>query len=86
LTPFDQAAIENNPDPWTVFLDGEQAGTLYLRPRRPGERMQPLGLNGRSAKLKEIMVNRKIPAALRARWPIVANDAPSSLAGGSCGG
>jgi tRNA(Ile)-lysidine synthase len=74
IDPFDQAAIENNPDPWTVFLDGEQAGTLYLRPRRPGERMQPLGLNGRSAKLKEIMVNRKIPAALRARWPIVAND------------
>jgi tRNA(Ile)-lysidine synthase len=74
IDPFDQAAIENNPDPWTVFLDGEQAGTLYLRPRRPGERMQPLGLNGRSAKLKEIMVNRKIPADLRERWPILAND------------
>jgi tRNA(Ile)-lysidine synthase len=74
LDPFDPAAIHKNPDPWTVFLDAERVGTLRLRPRRPGERMQPLGLNGRSAKLKEIMVNRKIPAGLRRRWPLLVND------------
>jgi tRNA(Ile)-lysidine synthase len=71
---FDLAVIQQNPDPWTAYLDGERAGKLYLRPRWPGERMQPLGLNGRSAKLKEIMVNRKIPADLRKGWPILAND------------
>jgi tRNA(Ile)-lysidine synthase len=74
LDQFDLATIQQNRDPWTAYLDGAQAGSLYLRPRRPGERMQPLGLNGRSAKLKEIMVNRKIPAALRAQWPILAHD------------
>jgi tRNA(Ile)-lysidine synthase len=74
LDQFDLAAIQQNRDPWTAYLDAAQAGSLCLRPRRPGERMQPLGLNGRSAKLKEIMVNRKIPAALRARWPILAHD------------
>ncbi len=74
LDRFNLAAIQHNPDPWTVYLDAAQAGSLCLRPRRLGERMQPLGLNGRSAKLKEIMINRKIPAALRARWPVVAHD------------
>jgi tRNA(Ile)-lysidine synthase len=74
LNRFDLAAIQQNPDPWTAYLDGERAGKLYLRPRQAGERMQPLGFNGRSAKLKEIMVNRKIPANLRKGWPILAND------------
>lgn len=74
LNQFDLTAIQHNRDPWTVYLDAAQAESLCLRPRRPGERMQPLGLNGRSAKLKEIMINRKIPAALRARWPVVAHE------------
>ena len=76
------AIIEANPDPWTAYIDGAQAGQLWLRPRQPGEKMQPLGLNGRSAKLKEIMINRKIPAPQRAAWPIVATmDQPIWLMG-----
>jgi tRNA(Ile)-lysidine synthase len=71
----DLALIRANPDPWTAFVDGERAGPLWLRPRRPGERLQPLGLNGRWLKIKTIMINRKIAAGSRARWPLVANAA-----------
>ena len=34
--------------------------------------MQPLGLGGHSTRLKEMMIDRKIPAGLRALWPVVA--------------
>lgn len=47
---------------------------LYLRNRLPGERIQPLGMNGRSRKLKKVMIEHHIPKELRASWPIVAND------------
>jgi len=45
---------------------------LFLRPRIAGERFQPFGLNGRSQSIKKAMINHKIEARLRARWPIIA--------------
>jgi tRNA(Ile)-lysidine synthase len=74
LAQPDLAAISANQDPWLAFLDGGRVGDLWLRPRQAGERFQPLGMGGRSAALKEVMINRKIPAALRSRWPLVAGD------------
>jgi tRNA(Ile)-lysidine synthase len=73
LPEIDLQQIEQNQDPWLAFVDIGAAGAspLQLRPRRPGERFQPLGLQGQSASLKEVMINRQIPAALRARWPLV---------------
>ncbi|MCB9421671.1 MAG: tRNA lysidine(34) synthetase TilS [Ardenticatenaceae bacterium] len=62
--------VMRNPDPWQAFVAAERP--LFIRPRQPGEKMQPLGMNGQSNKLKEIMIDRKIPARLRANWPIVA--------------
>ncbi|NPV09600.1 MAG: tRNA lysidine(34) synthetase TilS [Anaerolineae bacterium] len=59
--------------PWTAYLDcraGE--GELVLRRRREGERMQPLGMEGRSKKLSELMINLKIGAPYRERYPILA--------------
>jgi tRNA(Ile)-lysidine synthase len=69
----DLAQIESNRDPWQVFVDVADADLLQVRPRRPGERFRPLGMQGRSASVKEVMINRKIPARLRPRWPLVAN-------------
>jgi tRNA(Ile)-lysidine synthase len=66
--------IEKNRDPWIAFVAVADE-TLHVRPRQPGERFQPLGLDGRSARLKEVMINRRIPADLRHNWPIVSNDA-----------
>ena len=49
----------------------EANAALFVRPRAPGERIRPLGLGG-ATKLKEVMIDRKIPAAARALWPVVA--------------
>lgn len=59
---------------WTAYLDrGACPGPLGLRPRGEGERMQPLGLGGRSKKLNELMINLKVPAAYRARYPVLVH-------------
>ena len=67
------ADIRAAADDWCVFVDMSTGHDLWVRPRQPGERFQPLGMNGRSAKVKEVMVNRKIGAKWRANWPIVTD-------------
>lgn len=74
--------VKTNKDPWTAYVALEKSETLVVRPRRVSDRLQPLGLDGHSASLKKIMVNRKIPAGLRALWPVVATaDHPVWLSG-----
>jgi tRNA(Ile)-lysidine synthase len=68
---FDLNEIHANRDTWQAYVALTAADSLIIRPRLPGERMRPLGLNG-ERKLKEIMIDRKIPAHLRERWPVVA--------------
>ncbi len=59
---------------WEVFVDAARVtGPLSLRPRRPGERFQPLGLGGHTAKISDVMVNAKVPVEQRAAWPVVAS-------------
>jgi len=61
-----------NADPWTAYLDAGVVGSqLALRPRQPGERFQPLGLDGHSARVNEFMINAKVPASDRAAWPLL---------------
>jgi len=59
-------------DPWVAFVDVGTEDELIIRSRRKGERFQPLGLKGKSAKVSDVMINHKIPSYLRAYWPIVA--------------
>ncbi|MFQ5419542.1 MAG: tRNA lysidine(34) synthetase TilS, partial [Anaerolineae bacterium] len=66
------AAIRQNADPWVAYLAVSDLSALQVRSRLAGERMQPLGMNGRTAKLQDVMMDRKIPARLRALWPLVA--------------
>lgn len=68
----DRLSIYDNEDNWQVFVDIGETAVLFVRPRLPGERFQPLGMHGQSAKIKEVMINRKIPARLRANWPCMA--------------
>ena len=57
--PSDYAA---NADPWIAYLDAGITGAeLILRPRQPGDRFQPQGLDGHSMKLNEFMINAKAP-------------------------
>jgi tRNA(Ile)-lysidine synthase len=70
------AEFAENEDRWTVFFDADAVGsTLTLRPRVPGDRFQPLGLGGHSARVNEYMINAKVPAAARPGWPILEGSA-----------
>lgn len=44
---------------------------LMLRTRRPGDRIQPRGINGHSQKLKQWFIDRKIPRNLRDNIPLL---------------
>ena len=60
------------PLPWTIYVDaGRIRGPLRLRARVPGDRFQPLGMAGHRMLLAEFLVNKRLPAGLRARWPLL---------------
>jgi tRNA(Ile)-lysidine synthase len=67
---FDQ--ISFNSDPYTAYLDVSAIeNRLVLRTRQDGDRYQPLGMDGRSIKLSDLMVNTKLPRQVRAKYPLV---------------
>jgi tRNA(Ile)-lysidine synthase len=51
----------------SVVADG-----LWIRSRRPGDALRPLGMAGRK-KLQDVFVDRKVPRALRDRVPLVVD-------------
>ena len=56
-----------------AVVDSEAvSGGLWVRSRAPGDSVRPLGLGGRK-KLQDVMVDRKVPRALRDRVPIVVD-------------
>lgn len=64
-----------NPDPYQAWLDADRLhGALHLRPPRPGERFQPLGMSSGSLKLSDFFVNAKLPRRARAGWPLVCDE------------
>jgi tRNA(Ile)-lysidine synthase len=68
-------APEPDPDRWTAFLPYSHTSTppLTIRARRPGDRFQPLGMNGHTVKLSDFMINQKIPVTERDRWPLIVS-------------
>jgi len=68
--PRHEAVIEAGQ----VMVDASTLGPgLIVRPRRPGDRLHPLGAPG-SRKLQDVFVDRKIPRDARDREPIVTDD------------
>jgi tRNA(Ile)-lysidine synthase len=62
---------EYRTNPWKERIDvARTEGPLLITQRRPGDVMKPLGMSGHK-KVKEIMIDQKIPASLRDRWPVV---------------
>ncbi len=60
-------------DPWQAWLDADGIRLpLTLRPRGAGDRFRPLGMRG-SAKVGEFMINVKLPARWRDRWPLLVD-------------
>lgn len=59
---------------WQASLDAASLGrSLILRPRHPGDRFCPLGLDGHSKRVNEFMINEKIPAPWRPHIPLLVN-------------
>ncbi len=62
----------HNADPYQAWLDLDAVGQpLCLRPRWPGALIRPLGLDGRSKKLSDVMVDAHLPRRARRAWPLV---------------
>ena len=61
-----------NGDPYTAWLDADVAEAPFtIRTRLPGDRMKPLGMNGLSMKLSDLMINNRLPRRARQGWPLV---------------
>jgi len=55
-----------------AFMDAAKAsGELQVRSLKPGDRFAPLGMDGKSMKLSDFLINTKVPRELRHRWPLV---------------
>ena len=68
--PRHEASIEAGQ----VMVDAGTVGRgLIVRPRRPGDRLHPLGAPGRK-KVQDVFVDRKIPRDDRDREPIVTDE------------
>ncbi|MGB9793129.1 MAG: tRNA lysidine(34) synthetase TilS [Thermacetogeniaceae bacterium] len=60
--------------PWVAFFDYDELRLpLFVRTRRPGDRIRPFGMEG-SKKLKKLFGDLKIPLEERDRIPLVASD------------
>lgn len=53
--------------------------TLALRPWRPGDRIAPTGMHGQSRKLQDVFVTAKVPPAVRAVLPVLADAATDEI-------
>ena len=56
---------------WRICLDADCAAELCLTTPAPGMRIAPLGMAGHHKRLGDLFTDCKIPAALRAGWPII---------------
>ncbi len=53
-----------------VYLSPAAVGALFWRGRMEGDRYQPLGSSG-TAKVSDLLINRKVPSELRENLPVV---------------
>lgn len=61
-------------DPFTAVMDMDKiAGNIVVRPRRPGDRFQPLGMD-EEKKVGRFMIDAHIPQAWRSRVPLVCDN------------
>lgn len=57
-----------------VWLDAESLSfPLEVRCAFPGERISPLGMDGKTQKLSDYWINHKIPRQARQRWPLIVS-------------
>jgi tRNA(Ile)-lysidine synthase len=67
-----------------VYIDGDRMGTsLRVRSRRPGDRIQPLGME-QEKKVQDILVDRHIPRSEREHIPLFFSEEHAVWLGGIC--
>lgn len=72
--PAAEASFQRRPPVWEAWLDPDAArGELWLRTYRPGDRFQPLGMEGHKS-LREFFVDERIPRSWRRRLPLLVRD------------
>jgi tRNA(Ile)-lysidine synthetase-like protein len=70
-----QPPVPRPADAWEIYVDGAAIEwPLVARRRRPGDRLRPAGGRG-SRRLQDLLVDARVPQALRDAWPIVASAA-----------
>jgi tRNA(Ile)-lysidine synthase len=71
-TPQNLPVSWSNVGEWEAFIDLEAVGpSPVLRTRQPGDLFCPIGMSGRKQKLKDFMINQKIPAEWRPHIPLL---------------
>ena len=71
LNPKIRGELMNDSGGTVAAIDELSVRTpLALRPRKPGDRIRPLGLRG-STKVADLLINQQIPHPARERWPLV---------------
>lgn len=74
---LEQAIRESiqNQDLYQAWVDADEiVMPLTVRSRRPGDRIQPIGMDGHSVKVSDLMINLKLPKRARLTWPLVCSD------------
>jgi len=74
IESIELAEIETNQDRYIAFLDlGISPTLLKVRKRKEGDRISPLGMDGRGMKLSDLMINEGVPSSAREGWPVIEN-------------
>jgi tRNA(Ile)-lysidine synthase len=75
--PDTESAIHQsfaNLDPFQAWLDASELEfPMVVRCRKAGERIHPLGMNGHSMKVSDLMINLKLPKRARSTWPLICS-------------
>lgn len=67
-----RVAISSNRDFNTAYFDADIVGKqLMARPRQSGDRIQPLGMQGKSRKLSDLMIDKKVARNERGKVPVI---------------
>jgi len=72
---IEDLTIDRNGGDYLAQLNADTvAFPLVIRGQKPGERIAPLGMGGKTQKLSDYFINRKIPRQARRNWPLVISD------------